>query len=143
VGNVASLEVFRDSISHDVEGFGLAELFVEAPVDPGVDDSTKLCDFLANFASKKQASKLPLYAPLKEICAIASVFFLSIVTVTMEGTQVDPDPVADKRNAFFHWFFGLCLHLSLLWQALGVPVLLWSGRHTSSEWSHREAKAEA
>jgi hypothetical protein len=79
------------------------------------------------------------------VCAFEGdlCYRLSIVTVTMEGTQVDPDPVADKRNAFFHWFFGLCLHLSLLWQALGVPVLLWSGRHTSSEWSHREAKAEA
>jgi hypothetical protein len=49
----ASLEGLRDSISDDAEGFGLAELFVEAPVDPEVADSTKLCDFLANLASKK------------------------------------------------------------------------------------------
>jgi hypothetical protein len=42
VGNVASLEGLRDSISDGVEGFGLDELFVEAPVDPEVDDSTKL-----------------------------------------------------------------------------------------------------
>jgi hypothetical protein len=47
VGNVASLEVLRDSISDDVEGFGLDELFVEAPVDPEV------YDFLANLAPKK------------------------------------------------------------------------------------------
>jgi hypothetical protein len=47
---VASTECLRDSFSDVVEGLGLAELFVEAPVDPEVADSTKLCDFLADLA---------------------------------------------------------------------------------------------
>jgi hypothetical protein len=52
-GDVASLKGLQKSISVDGEGFGLVELFVEAPIVPEVDDSTKLCDFLANLASKK------------------------------------------------------------------------------------------
>jgi hypothetical protein len=98
-GDVASLEGLRNSSSDDVEGFGLAELFVEAPVDPEVHDSTKLCDFLAILALKKQARRSPLQAPLEEITAAASVFVPS--TVAMEGTQVDPeDSATDKQNAF-------------------------------------------
>jgi hypothetical protein len=124
VGNVASLEGLRDSISDDVEGFGLDELFAEAPVDPEVDDSTKLCDFLANLGSKKQAPRSPLHAPLEETPAAASVFVPS--TVAMDGTQVvSEDPVADKRNAFLSLVFRHCLRLSLLRRALGALVLLW------------------
>jgi hypothetical protein len=101
---VASLEGLRDSISDDVEGFGFDELFVEAPVDPEVDDSTKLSDFLANLALKKQAPRSPLHAPLEETPSAASVFVPS--TVAMDGTQVLlVDPVADKRNAFLSWVF--------------------------------------
>jgi hypothetical protein len=103
-GDVASLEGLRNYISNDVEGFGLEELFVEAPVDPEVDDSTKLCDFLANLALKKQAPKSPLQAPLEEIPAAACVSVPS--TVAMEGTHVDPkDSAADKRNAFLSLVF--------------------------------------
>jgi hypothetical protein len=95
----ASLEGLRDSISNDAEGFGLAELFVEAPIDPEVADSTKLCDFLANLALKKQAPMSPLGSPLEEIFVAASVVVPS--TVAMEGIQVvTEDPIADKRNAF-------------------------------------------
>jgi hypothetical protein len=65
--NVASFEVLRDSSSDVAEGFGLAELFVEAPVDPEVADSTKLSDFLANLALKKQAPMSLLQAPLEEL----------------------------------------------------------------------------
>jgi hypothetical protein len=65
--NAASLEGLQDSISDDVGGFGLAELFVEAPVDLEVADSTKLCDFLAILASKKQVPMSPLHGPLEEI----------------------------------------------------------------------------
>jgi hypothetical protein len=75
----------QKSSSDDVEGFGLAELFVEAPIDPKVDDSIKLCNLLTNLASKNQAPKSPLQAPLEEIAAAASVFVPS--TVAMEGTQ--------------------------------------------------------
>jgi hypothetical protein len=115
-GDVASLEGLRNSSSNDVESFGLAELFVEAPVDPEVDDSTKLCDFLANLASKKQAPRSPLQAPLEEIPTTASVFVPS--TVAMEDTQVDPeDSAADKRNAF----------LSLVFRPLPQPILATSG----------------
>jgi hypothetical protein len=115
-GDVASLEDLRNSSSVDAEGFGLAELFVEALVDPEVDDSTKLCEFLANLALKKQVPKSPLQAPLEEIPAAASVFVPS--TVAMEGTQVDPeDSAAHKRNAF----------LSLVFWPLPPPILATSG----------------
>jgi hypothetical protein len=94
----------------------LAELFVEAHVDPEVDDSTKLCDFLANLASKKQTPRLPLQAPLEEIPVVASVFVPS--TVALEDTQVDPeDSAADKRNAF----------LSLVFWPLPPPILATPG----------------
>jgi hypothetical protein len=63
--NVASLEVLRDS-SEVAEGFGLDELFIEAPVDPEVADSTKLSDFLANLALKRQTPMSLLQAPLEE-----------------------------------------------------------------------------
>jgi hypothetical protein len=69
--NVASFEVLHDSFSNVVEGFGLAKLFVEAQVDPEVADSTKLCDFLANLALKKQAPMSLALAPLEEIPATA------------------------------------------------------------------------
>jgi hypothetical protein len=116
-GDVASLEGLRKSISVDGEGFGLAELFVEAPIIPEVDDSTKLCDFLANLASKKQASKSPLQAPLEiPVAAAASVCVPS--TVATEGTQVvSEDPIADKRNAF----------LSLVFRPLPPPILATPG----------------
>jgi hypothetical protein len=94
----------------------LDELFVETPVDPEVDDSTKLCEFLANLASKKQAPRLPLHAPLEETPAAASVFVPS--TVAMDGTQVVPEePVTDKRNAF----------LSLVFRPLSPPILATPG----------------
>jgi hypothetical protein len=115
-GVVASLEGLHNNIFDDVEGFGLEELFVEAPVDPEVDDSTKLCDFIANFASKKQAPKSPLQAPLEETPAAACVSIPS--TVAMEGTHVDPkDSAADKRNAF----------LSLVFRPLSPPILAMPG----------------
>jgi hypothetical protein len=114
--NVASFEVLRDSISDVAEGFGLAELFVEAPVDPEVANSTKLCDFLANLALKKQAPMSLLQAPLEEIPAIASVFVPSAAAT--EGIQVDPeDPIVVKHNAF----------LSLVSQPLPSPILATSG----------------
>jgi hypothetical protein len=47
----------------------------KAPVDLEVADPTKLCDFLANLASKKQ----PLGSPLEEISAAASVVVPSTV----------------------------------------------------------------
>jgi hypothetical protein len=112
----ASLEGLQDSISVDAGGFGLAELFVEAPVDLEVDDSTKLCDFLAILASKKQAPMSPLHGPLEEISVDASVVVPS--TVATEDIQVDPeDPVADKRNAF----------LSLVFRPLPPPILATPG----------------
>jgi hypothetical protein len=116
-GDVASLEGLQNSSSDDVEGFGLAELFIEAHVDPEVDDSTKLCDFLANLASKKQTPRSPLQAPLEEIpAAAASVFAPS--TVALEDSQVDPeDSAADKRNAF----------LSLVFRPLPPPILATPG----------------
>jgi hypothetical protein len=116
-GDVASLEGLWKSISVDGEGFGLAELFVEAPIVPEVDNSTKLCDFLASLASKKQASKSPLQAPLEiPVAAAASVCVPS--TVAMEGTQVvSEDPIADKRNAF----------LSLVFWPLPPPILATPG----------------
>jgi hypothetical protein len=115
-GDVASLEGLQNSSSDDVEGFGLAELFVEASVDPEVHDSTKLCDFLATLASKKQAPRSSLQAPLEEIPAAASVFVPS--SVAMEGTQVDPEvSAADKRNAF----------LSLVFRPLPPPILATPG----------------
>jgi hypothetical protein len=53
-GIVASPEGrLQDSFPDVIEGFGLAKLFVEAPLDPEVADSTKLCDFLADLALKK------------------------------------------------------------------------------------------
>jgi hypothetical protein len=111
-GDVASLEGLRNYIFDDVESFGLEDFFVEAPVDPEVDNSTKLCDFLANLASKKQAPKSPLQAPLEEISAAACVSIPS--TMAIEGTHVDPkDSAADKRNAF----------LSLVFQPLPLPIL--------------------
>jgi hypothetical protein len=94
----------------------LAELFVKAPVDLEVDDSTKLCDFLAILASKKQAPMSPLHGPLEEISVDASVVVPS--TVATEDIQVDPeDPVADKRNAF----------LSLVFRPLPPPILATPG----------------
>jgi hypothetical protein len=94
----------------------LEELFVEAPVDLEVDDSTKLCDFLANLALKKQAPKSPLQAPLEEIPAAACVSVPS--TVAMEGTHVDSkDSAANKRNAF----------LSLIFRPLPPPILATPG----------------
>jgi hypothetical protein len=113
--NVASLEVLRDS-SDVAERFGLAELFVEAPVDPEVADSTKLSDFLANLALKRQAPMSLLQAPLEEIPATASIFVPSAVAT--EGIQVDPeDPVIVKRNAF----------LSLVSRPLPPPILTTPG----------------
>jgi hypothetical protein len=114
--NVTSFKVLRDSISDVAEGFGLAELFVEAPVDPEVVNSTKLCDFLANLALKKQAPMSLLQAPLEEIPATASVFVPSVAAT--KGIQVDPeDPVVVKRNAF----------LSLVSRPLPSPILATSG----------------
>jgi hypothetical protein len=103
-----------DSFSDVVEGFGLAELFVEAPVDPGVANSTKLCDFLANLALKKQAALPPLLAPLEEIPDATLV----PSTVAIEGIQVDlEDPIANKSNAF----------LSLVFRPLPPPILATPG----------------
>jgi hypothetical protein len=110
--NVASLEVLRDSISVDAEGFGC----LTPPVDPEVSNSTKLFEFLANLASKKQAPMLSLQAPLEEIPAIASVFIPSIVAT--KGIKVDlEDPVAVKHNAF----------LSLVFWPLPPPILATPG----------------
>jgi hypothetical protein len=110
---VASPEGPRDS-SVVVEGFGLAEIFVEAPVDPEVADSTKICDFLADLASKKQALMKPLLAPLEEIPVVAFV----TPTEAIEGSQVDLDDlVTEKRNAF----------LSLVFRPLPLPILTTSG----------------
>jgi hypothetical protein len=84
----------------------LAELFVEAPIVREVDDFTKLCDFLANLAPKKQASKSPLQAPLEEIPVAATASVCVPSTVAMEGTQVvSEDPITDKRNAFLSLVF--------------------------------------
>ncbi|KAM0862406.1 hypothetical protein ACQ4PT_045290 [Festuca glaucescens] len=132
---VASPEGLQSPISDVVEGFGLAELFVEAPVslsvehsrleasafehvevvdvlaaplvpfveDPEVADSTKLCDFLANLASKKLALMSPLCEPLEEIPAPSVVV---PETVPAEDIQVDPgDPAADKLNVFLSSVF--------------------------------------
>jgi hypothetical protein len=111
---IASTEGLRDSFSDVVEGFGLAELFVEALVDPEVADSTKLCDFLADLASKKQALMKPLLAPSEEVLAVAFV----PPSVDIEGSQVDlEDPVAKKRNAF----------LSLVSRPLPPPILATPG----------------
>jgi hypothetical protein len=123
-GDVASVEGLRKSISVDGEGFGLAELFVEAPIVPEVDDSTKLCDFLANLASKKKASKSPFQAPL-EIPVAAAASFCVPSTVAMEGTQVVlEDPIADKRNAFLSLVFRPLPPPILATPSLGAPVLL-------------------
>ncbi|KAM0918199.1 hypothetical protein ACQ4PT_008824 [Festuca glaucescens] len=133
--NVASPEGLRDPSFDDVEGFGLAELFVEAPVslsvehsrleasvfehdvvvnvlaaplgpivnDPEVADSTLLCDFLANMASKKLAPMSPLHDPLVEIPVVSVIVPASMAA---EGIQVDPgNPAADKLNAFLSSFF--------------------------------------
>jgi hypothetical protein len=92
----------------------LAELFVEAPLDPEVANSTKLCDFLADLALKKQASLPPLLAPLEEIPDATLV----PSTVATEGIQVGlEDPVADKCNAF----------LSLVFRPLPPPILATPG----------------
>jgi hypothetical protein len=110
--NVASHEVLRDSISDDAEGFGCPT----PPVDTEVSNSTKLCEFLANLASKKQAPMSPLQTPLEEIPAIASVFVPS--TVATKGIKVDPeDPVAVKHNAF----------LSLVFRPLPPPIIATPG----------------
>lgn len=130
---VASPKCLQSLIPDDVEGFGLAEFFVEASsvessrleasafehhdvvdvlaaplvpfvADPEVADSTKLCDFLANLASKKRALMPPLCESLEENPA-ASV----VVSETMpaEDIQVDPgDPAADKLNAFLSSVFS-------------------------------------
>jgi hypothetical protein len=45
----------------------LPELSVEPPVNPEVADSTKLCNFLADMALKKQAALPPLLAFFEEI----------------------------------------------------------------------------
>jgi hypothetical protein len=116
--NVASFEVLHDSFSDVAEGFLLAEpeLFVEAPVDHEVADSTKLCAFLANLALKKKAPMSLLQAPLEEIPTTASVVVPSAMAT--EGIQVDPkDPVAVKRNAF----------LSLVSRPLPPPILAMLG----------------
>jgi hypothetical protein len=90
---------------------GWLSFFVEAPVDPEVADSTKLCDFLANLALKKQAPMSLVLAPLEEIPATASVFVPSAAGT--KGIQVDlEDPVAVKRNAF----------MSLVSRPLPLPV---------------------
>jgi len=65
--------------------------------DPEVADSTKLCDFLANLASKK------LVQPLVEIPAAIVV---SSTTAVAEAIQVDPeDSITDKCNAFLSSVF--------------------------------------
>jgi hypothetical protein len=111
---VASTEGLWDSFSDVVEGFGLAELFVVAPVDLEVADSTKLCDFLADLASKKQALMKLLLAPSEEILDAAFV----PPSVDIEGSQVDlEDRVAKKHNAF----------LSLVSRPLPPPILATPG----------------
>jgi hypothetical protein len=71
--------------------------------DPEVADSTKLCDFLANLASKKLALMSPLCEPLEEIPAPSVVV---PETVPAEDIQVDPgDPAADKLNVFLSSIF--------------------------------------
>jgi hypothetical protein len=101
-GDVASLEGLQNYTSDDVDGFGLEELFFEAPVDLEVDDSTP--------------PKSPLQAPLEEIPVVACVSIPS--TVAMESTLVDPkDSTADNRNAF----------LSLVFWPLPSPILATPG----------------
>jgi hypothetical protein len=107
---VALREGLWDSFSDVVEGFGLAELFVEARVDPEVADSTKLCDFLANLALKKQSLMKLLLAPSEEILVAAFV----PQTMAIKGSQVDlEDPITEKHNAF----------LSLVSRPLPPPIL--------------------
>jgi hypothetical protein len=107
---VALCEGLWDSFSDVVEGFGLAELFVEARVDPEVADSTKLCDFLANLALKKQSLMKLLLAPSEEILVAAFV----PQTMAIKGSQVDlEDPITEKHNAF----------LSLVSRPLPPPIL--------------------
>jgi hypothetical protein len=81
----------------------LAAPLVPFAADPEVADSTKLCDFLANLASKKLALMSPLCESLEEIPAACVVV---PETVPAEDIQVDPgDPAADKLNAFLSSVF--------------------------------------
>jgi hypothetical protein len=154
VDKVASPAGPQSLISDDVEGFGLAEFFVEASAslsvehsrleetafehdvvvdvlaaplvpfaaDPEVADSTKLCDFLANLASKKLALMSPLCESLEEIPAACVVV---PETVPAEDIQVDPgDPAADKLNAFLSSVFRPVPPPILTSPPLGDPVLL-------------------
>lgn len=93
--NVVSLEGLRNPISDDVEGFGLAELFVEAPIALSLEHSTLEASVFDHDDGVDE--------PLEEI-PVASILVPS--TAATEDIQVEPrDPIADKRNAFLSLVF--------------------------------------